>query len=312
MPEVVVQRGSDELVDVQEHERRAGVFWVVCSTLVVVFTTAASSHSQIKQSSGIAFFVAYFAVNLAYAARLAVGPPRGSREQLAAASLVTAALGVQQYLAGTLPMLAILLPLFVLGAVAVLQHAQRLIYLPVVVATALSPLLYVHINGQRLIVQVTLTVVVVMEMAMLSDYGDRLRGQRRQLADAEALASERAVTDELTGLRNRRALVQRIAPTATPEGEVTVIYCDLDGFKPFNDRFGHSAGDALLRRLGQALTDAAGPHGVAYRVGGDEFCVLVNGSTTATAPLVVAVLDALTEDGPGYKIRCSRHRNHAC
>ena len=48
---------------------------------------------------------------------------------------------------------------------------------------------------------------------------------------------------------------------------------DLDGFKHFNDSFGHAAGDALLRRLGRRLAAAAEGVGFAYRMGGDEFCM---------------------------------------
>jgi diguanylate cyclase (GGDEF)-like protein len=148
-------------------------------------------------------------------------------------------------------------------------------------------------------------IVLVVEMALLGDFGDRLRSQRRQLAEAEAASSSRAVTDDLTGLKNRRALVERISPLASSGVEATVVYCDLDGFKPFNDRFGHSAGDALLRRLADALIAASGPDGVAYRVGGDEFCVLLDGCLSADAPLVTRVVDALTELGPGYSVGCS-------
>ena len=50
---------------------------------------------------------------------------------------------------------------------------------------------------------------------------------------------------------------------------------DLDGFKAYNDTFGHGAGDALLARLGGKLDQAVSPHGSAYRLGGDEFCVLL-------------------------------------
>ena len=50
---------------------------------------------------------------------------------------------------------------------------------------------------------------------------------------------------------------------------------DLDGFKSYNDTFGHPAGDALLTRLGSKLAAAVAPHGSAYRLGGDEFCALL-------------------------------------
>ena len=81
---------------------------------------------------------------------------------------------------------------------------------------------------------------------------------------------------------------------------------DLDGFKSYNDSFGHPAGDALLVRLGARLRDATATVGSAYRMGGDEFCVL--------APLrrrrgPAAILDRgqerLSEHGEGFSIRAS-------
>src|SRR6185437_14886505 len=86
-----------------------------------------------------------------------------------------------------------------------------------------------------------------------------------------------AVTDALTGLGNRRLLVDELG-RALAEGDAAeprllAIY-DLDGFKLYNDTYGHPAGDALLHRLAGALADVVAPHGTSYRLGGDEFCVL--------------------------------------
>ena len=64
-------------------------------------------------------------------------------------------------------------------------------------------------------------------------------------------------------------------PLATRADPRALILFDLDGFKDYNDTFGHPAGDGLLARLGLRLADAVRGHGRAYRLGGDEFCVLV-------------------------------------
>jgi two-component system cell cycle response regulator len=83
-----------------------------------------------------------------------------------------------------------------------------------------------------------------------------------------------ASTDALTGLSNRRKLKADLA-LALDEGEPhALVLLDLNGFKAYNDAFGHGAGDALLAQLGQALSDAVRGVGEAYRMGGDEFCVL--------------------------------------
>ena len=55
-----------------------------------------------------------------------------------------------------------------------------------------------------------------------------------------------------------------------------LVLLDLDGFKSYNDSFGHPAGDSLLVRLGARLDEVARPYGRAYRLGGDEFCVLAD------------------------------------
>ena len=62
---------------------------------------------------------------------------------------------------------------------------------------------------------------------------------------------------------------------ASEERPAFLWFFDLNGFKGYNDSFGHLAGDALLARLGRRLAEAVGTHGSVYRLGGDEFCALV-------------------------------------
>jgi diguanylate cyclase (GGDEF)-like protein len=112
-------------------------------------------------------------------------------------------------------------------------------------------------------------VVVVLQRAqqLLVAAGRRQAEQLRELAER----------DPLTGLANRRKLnddLARLDPQLAPGAPVQVMICDLDGFKALNDRLGHEAGDELLIRFAGLLAEAAGADGVAYRLGGDEFCVL--------------------------------------
>ena len=85
------------------------------------------------------------------------------------------------------------------------------------------------------------------------------------------LSQAEAMTDKLTDLPNRRALMEDL-DAACRRGNHSLVFFDLDGFKDYNDAFGHPAGDALLRRLAPALAAVGGR---AYRLGGDEFCLLV-------------------------------------
>jgi diguanylate cyclase (GGDEF)-like protein len=85
-------------------------------------------------------------------------------------------------------------------------------------------------------------------------------------------------TDPLTGLVNRGGMqvdLDERCGKATEEEPVAILLFDLNGFKRFNDSFGHPAGDELLTELGGGLRSAVGDDGIAYRFGGDEFCVLL-------------------------------------
>ena len=85
-------------------------------------------------------------------------------------------------------------------------------------------------------------------------------------------------TDPLTGLVNRGGMqvdLEERCDRANAEEPVAILLFDLNGFKRFNDTFGHPAGDQLLSELGGGLRSAVGDDGVAYRFGGDEFCVLL-------------------------------------
>jgi diguanylate cyclase (GGDEF)-like protein/putative nucleotidyltransferase with HDIG domain len=117
-----------------------------------------------------------------------------------------------------------------------------------------------------------------------------------------------ANTDALTGLGNRRKLMSDLEarlPLASPARAVVLSLFDLDGFKTYNDTFGHPAGDALLARLGKNLADAIGPHGSAYRVGGDEFCVLIDATATRPDTVIGAAQAALQERSEGFEVSCS-------
>jgi two-component system cell cycle response regulator len=108
-----------------------------------------------------------------------------------------------------------------------------------------------------------------------------------------------AMTDSLTGLHNRRRLIDDLeAAVAAGHGRLALF--DLDGFKAYNDTFGHQAGDALLARLGHRLREAVGDAGKAYRVGGDEFCVLASGA--ASGATIEAAVEALAERGGAFAI----------
>jgi diguanylate cyclase (GGDEF)-like protein len=115
-----------------------------------------------------------------------------------------------------------------------------------------------------------------------------------------------ARTDSLTGLGNRFALQRALDHALADPASHALLLFDLDGFKNYNDSYGHPAGDALLARLGSGLAAATAADGAAYRVGGDEFCVLAPWPAgQAPDVLVQRARAALCEQGDGFTIGAS-------
>ena len=115
-----------------------------------------------------------------------------------------------------------------------------------------------------------------------------------------------ARTDSLTGLGNRFSLLGAMEESLAEQTPHVLLLFDLDGFKNYNDSYGHPAGDALLARLGSRLAAATVADGDAYRIGGDEFCVL--GAWRAgdpVEPLIARARAALCEAGEGFKVGAS-------
>jgi diguanylate cyclase (GGDEF)-like protein len=139
--------------------------------------------------------------------------------------------------------------------------------------------------------------MLALAVGMIVFGGLSLRASRRAL-------EKEASTDALTGLGNRRKLMSdlaRSARTARAEVPVMLTIFDLNGFKNYNDAFGHPAGDALLTRLGHSLGAAVAPYGGrAYRPGGDEFCVMAPAAQREAVQ--DAARSALSESGEGFAI----------
>ena len=136
------------------------------------------------------------------------------------------------------------------------------------------------------------------EQALMLGLVERTQSALAKIVAHEALR-EQALTDPLTGLGNRRKLAEDLAerlPRVSPETPLVLMLFDLDGFKSYNDTLGHQAGDALLTRLGAKLEAAVAPLGSAYRLGGDEFCVLLPVASEDLRDAMTAAAAALEEE----------------
>ncbi|MEA2449769.1 MAG: hypothetical protein QOG63_1701 [Thermoleophilaceae bacterium] len=178
----------------------------------------------------------------------------------------------------------------------------RVLVLPVLFgATALGLLVYDHFKtiDNLALVLATLTMATVLGRTAIT-FSENLRMLH--------YSRREAMTDPLTGLGNRRRLMidlMREIDEATPGRPAALVLYDLDGFKRYNDNFGHPAGDALLARLGHNLAVSVAATGRAYRLGGDEFCALVRIGPAEAEEMLERTRDALTEIGQGFVVSSS-------
>jgi diguanylate cyclase (GGDEF)-like protein len=119
---------------------------------------------------------------------------------------------------------------------------------------------------------------------------------------------EQVRTDPLTGLGSRGALqvdLEGLCAKATEDEPISALLFDLNGFKRFNDTCGHPAGDDLLANLGKRLRAVVGTDGFAYRVGGDEFCVVLTHDGKSIDRFTREAAIALTERRNGVEVTAS-------
>jgi diguanylate cyclase (GGDEF)-like protein/PAS domain S-box-containing protein len=134
-------------------------------------------------------------------------------------------------------------------------------------------------------------VVAVGETIKLSLYNLKLREELR----------EQAIHDPLTGLCNRRYLEENLGRelhrSQRGKSPLSVVMLDLDNFKPFNDAFGHDAGDSLLRDLAHTLSEKLRKSDIACRYGGDEFVLVLPDSSVADTQQRLEQIRVLLKEG---------------
>ena len=145
--------------------------------------------------------------------------------------------------------------------------------------------------------------LAVLSLALLT-----LIGSIVALAVSSRRVRRELSSDALTGLHNRRALMEdlpRVCRRASEEEPAFLWFFDLNGFKRYNDSFGHVAGDALLARLGGRLREAIASSGTVYRLGGDEFCALITTPTSDPHAVFLQAREALAEQGGAFTVTAS-------
>jgi diguanylate cyclase (GGDEF)-like protein len=119
------------------------------------------------------------------------------------------------------------------------------------------------------------TSVAMENVRVYAELEARVRDRTADLVQANGAIHRLSVTDELTGLLNRRGFYEAAERELRASPSLTIIFIDVDGLKAVNDGLGHAAGDALLRDAAETIKSSFRQTDVVARVGGDEFCVLV-------------------------------------
>lgn len=173
------------------------------------------------------------------------------------------------------------------------------------------------LDNKWLASMVIVVTLAVMGIALLTSVLDaRLESRTQTLSNSLAIANEElthlALHDNLTKLPNRLLLEDRIQQSMQKVqrngGIFTLMFLDLDGFKPVNDAFGHHVGDQLLKQVGQRLRHRLRAADTLARVGGDEFVLLAevsNATEAAQIGRMIVDLVSLPYDVEGHSLRVS-------
>ena len=157
---------------------------------------------------------------------------------------------------------------------------------------------------------ITATVVVVLAIPI----SRAVAKAHLELYRAKMRADELGRTDQLTGLANRRALME--AAFAAGPGALALVVADIDGFKRVNDTHGHLAGDRVIRSVGQTMAADLGAFGCVARIGGEEFALLSPTFTVESLASAVMTFRDQVESTPilfgGSAIRVTISAGVAC
>jgi two-component system cell cycle response regulator len=291
----------DAAVDIEMVRRIGALAWLLSAGLAAVMlifwppTHAIGSAGWAPALGGLLAIVALAVTTL-------VRRSVTLRVSLLASMFTVAVLGALAWLAGpdSEYMILIALPLMFVGA----AQAPRRVGATVVVAAGVETFVIAGwpVSAGSIAAGVLRLIVwgVMAGLALVWTAG--VRWQRLALRGEREHANQLALHDSITTLGNRRKLMADLEAAVAAHQPTVLALFDLNGFKAYNDSFGHPAGDALLTRLSAKLSALAGGLATAYRMGGDEFCLLAR-ETGATGDALLALgREALSEQGYGFLI----------
>jgi diguanylate cyclase (GGDEF)-like protein len=244
---------------------------------------------------------ALFAVTITNLATLEWRMDRTSRPERVVASsvvLIIVLTGVAAIMTGGATSPVLMLIVIPVAVTAARFRAQ--VVWAAAASAALVAILVATISGPEHAINHPLTLIAVLVLLV------SMTATTTALADAELQFRGESVLDPLTGLLNRSGLEARFFEVGERarmlERPVCLIICDLDQFKRINDRHGHARGDMVLREISSEMRDSLRSFELLYRLGGDEFLILLPGidlsAGLATAQSLRAAVEAHRSGGP--------------
>ena len=165
-------------------------------------------------------------------------------------------------------------------------------------------------NGLTRVVIYTATAYLVARVRLDQE---QLGSMNARLEEALERESRLARTDAVTDLPNGRAFLEQLqrelARARRDQHPVSILYADLDGFKAINDRYGHAAGDLVLRRVADAMRESVRAGDTVARMGGDEFCGVLwkadAGAATHVVDRIASRVEQIAADYPAARLGIS-------
>ena len=285
----------------------AGTLILVCLSLAVcAFLGLLPWRAAIEGSAGILALFALFSVLFRTGLNQRFSDPSLTTEQVGAAILLLAYI---MYHAG--PARAVLTPFYLVAMLfGVLRLNGRrmllLAFLALLAHAVMLHLLYLRgpgVNPGTALAEFLVLAVVLPWFAVMSGYVSRLRSRlsdsHRELQRAVDRIGELAVRDELTGVYNRRFLMDALAREQSRAERLgtpfAVCLVDIDHFKSINDSFGHAAGDSVLKEFARLVPGELRAVDVHGRFGGEEFLVILPGTGMPGAQACAERVRARTE-----------------
>ncbi|MEA3192509.1 MAG: diguanylate cyclase [Betaproteobacteria bacterium] len=284
----------------------AGTSLVVCLALsICAFLDLLPWRAAIDGSIGIVALVALFYLLFRTGLNLRFGDPSLTTEQVAGAILLLAYI---MYHAG--PARAVLTPFYLVAMLfGVLRlNAARMIALALLALLAHATMLHFlylrgpGVNPRTALAEFLVLAVILPWFAVMGGYVNRLRTRLSDSHHELQLAVERigelAIRDELTGVYNRRYLMEALAREQSRAERLgtpfAVCLIDIDHFKSINDSFGHAAGDSVLKEFARLIPPELRGVDVHGRFGGEEFLIVLPGTDRAGAQICAERVRART------------------